>query len=245
MTNPPLGNRGRFFYGRCGQRDRMGALNREGLMMATTYEDVLNLFREVAESQKETERKFQDTDRKFQETDRKFQDTERLLKEHTLETERLLREQSAAGQKKLDQLEDLFTGPWGRLMESLVEGDLVNLLKARGLAITDTSSRIKGQHAEGGHYEFDIIAHNGDEIVVVEVKTTLRPKDVKKFLGKLDQLKKWMPRYAQNRIYGAMAWLTADASVEAMVIKRGLFSIRATGDSASIQNDPAFTPRAW
>jgi hypothetical protein len=29
------------------------------------------------------------------------------------------------------------------------------------------------------------------------------------------------------------------------VIKRGLFSIRATGDSASIQNDPAFTPQAW
>ncbi len=48
-----------------------------------------------------------------------------------------------------------------------------------------------------------------------------------------------------NRIYGAMAWLSADASAKAMVIKRGLFSIRATGDSASIQNDPAFTPHAW
>ncbi len=42
-----------------------------------------------------------------------------------------------------------------------------------------------------------------------------------------------------------MAWLTADAGSEAMVIKRGLFSIWATGDSAAIQNDPAFTPRAW
>jgi len=195
--------------------------------MATTYEDILNLFREVAEAQKETERKFQETDRKFQ------------------ETERLLREQSQASEEKINALEKLFTSQWGKLMESLVEGDLVNLLVRRGIAITDTTTRLKGKRPGGGNYEFDIIAHNGEAIVVVEVKTTLRPDDVKHFLDKLDHLKDWIPRYAQNRIYGAMAWLTADASAEAMVINRGLFSIRATGDSASIQNDPAFTPRAW
>ena len=55
----------------------------------------------------------------------------------------------------------------------------------------------------------------------------------------------WMPRYAHNRIYGAMAWLTADAGAEAMVIERGLFSIGATGDSAQILNPPDFTPRSW
>jgi hypothetical protein len=194
--------------------------------MATTYEDILNLFREVAEAQKETERKFQETDRKFQ------------------ETERLLREQSQASEEKINALEKLFTSQWGKLMESLVEGDLVNLLVRRGIAITDTTTRLKGKRPGGGNYEFDIIAHNG-EAIVVEVKTTLRPDDVKHFLDKLDHLKGWIPRYAHNRIYGAMAWLSADASAEAMVIKRGLFSIRATGDSASIQNDPDFTPQAW
>jgi len=236
------------------------------MTMATTYEEILELFREtdrkfqdtnrgikeLLDAQKETDRKFQETDRllkeRFQETDRKFQETDRLLKERFQETdqkfqetERLLKEQSQATKA----LEALFTSQWGRLMESLVEGDLVNLLVARGIAITDTTSRIKGRHPVGGNYEFDIIAHNGDEIVVVEVKTTLRPDDVKTFLSKLDHLKEWLPRYAHNRIYGAMAWLTADASVEAMAIKRGLFSIRATGDSATIQNDSAFTPRAW
>lgn len=191
--------------------------------MATTYEDILNLFRENDVQIKELLRSQQETDRKFQETDRKFQDTDR----------------------KLNQLEQLFTSQWGKLMESLVEGDLVNLLVQRGMAITDTTTRLKGKRPGGGNYEFDIIAHNGEEVVVVEVKTTLRPDDVKNFLDKLDHLKDWIPRYAQNRIYGAMAWLTADASAEAMAIKRGLFSIRATGDSASIQNDPAFTPQAW
>ncbi|MBB1077953.1 hypothetical protein HUU62_26495 [Rhodoferax sp. 4810] len=177
--------------------------------MSVTYEEILNLFREVAEAQKETERKFQDTDR------------------------------------KLNQLEKLFTSQWGKLMESLVEGDLVALLKNRGILIADTTMRLKGKSPDGGNYEFDIIAHNGAEVVVVEVKTTLRPQDVKDFIERLNQLKGWIPRYAHNQIYGAMAWLTADAGAEQMLEKRGLFSIRATGNSASIQNPTEFIPHQW
>ena len=213
--------------------------------MATTYEDILNLFQETDRKFQETDRKFQETDRKFQESqaaaEQRFQQTERLLKEQSQETERKFQ----ATDRKLNQLERLFTSQWGKLMESLVEGDLVELLIQRGIPIADTTTRLKGKCADGGNYEFDIIAHNGEEMVVVEVKTTLKPQDVEDFLERLRQMKQWIPRYAQNRIYGAVAWLTADAGAERMVENRGLFSIRATGHSASIQNSPTFTPRAW
>ena len=33
--------------------------------------------------------------------------------------------------RKIKKLNDLFTGQWGKLMESLVEGDLIKLLKER------------------------------------------------------------------------------------------------------------------
>lgn len=188
--------------------------------MATTYEEILGLFREVAAAQKQT--------------DRQFQETDRLLKEKFQETDR-----------KLNQLERLFTSQWGRLMESLVEGDLVPILQRRGIAIMDTTTRLKGQLPGGQHFEFDILAHNGDEMVVVEVKTTLRPQDVSEFIDKLSHLKQWLPRYADHTVYGAVAWLTADAGAETMAAKRGLFCIRATGDSASIVNAEAFQPRAW
>ena len=192
-----------------------------------TLDDVWRLFQEtdrlIKESAQETDRKFQETDRKFQETDRKFQETDR----------------------KLNQLEKLFTSQWGRLMEALVEGDLVPLLTQRGIPVSDTSTRLKGKCPDGGSYEFDIIAHNGTEMVVVEVKTTLRPADVKHFLYKLNHMKVWIPRYANNRIYGAVAWLTADAGAEIMAENRGLLSIRAAGDSASIVNAEEFRPRAW
>ncbi|TAN50423.1 MAG: hypothetical protein EPN21_08975 [Methylococcaceae bacterium] len=193
----------------------------------TTLDDIWQLFREtdriIKEFSKETDRKIQETDRKFQETDRSFRESDR----------------------KLNKLEDLFTSQWGRLMESLVEGDLVNILNRRGLAIGDTTTRLKGRRPDGGNFEFDILAHNGQEMVVIEVKTTLRPQDVKKFIDKLNHIKQWVPRYANNTIYGGVAWLTAAAGAGEMAESRGLFSIRATGDSAAIVNSQTFHPRSW
>ena len=205
--------------------------------MSVTLEEVLSLFKETNLQFKETDRRFKETDLQFKETDRKFQETDRQFKE----TDRKFRESD----EKLSKLEALFTSQWGKLMESLVEGDLVAILNQRGIAIQDTTSRLKGKLPDGGNYEFDIIAHDGDAVVVIEVKTTLRPKDVTRFLDKLDHLKSWVPRYQKNIIYGGMAWLTADAGAEEMVSKRGLFSIRATGDSAAIQNPSSFVPKAW
>ena len=46
-------------------------------------------------------------------------------------------------------------------------------------------------------------------------KATLKPRDVEDFLGRLNRIKHWVLRYARNRIYGAVAWLTADAGSEA------------------------------
>ncbi|WP_006788083.1 hypothetical protein [Thiorhodospira sibirica] len=221
-----------------------------------TLDDVWRLFQETDRKFQETDRQMkesaQEASRRFQEADRRFQETERVIKESALETERLMKESALETDRKFKEtdqkfkeLKDLFTSQWGRLMEALVEGDLVPLLIQHGIPVSDTSTRLKGKCPDGGNYEFDILAHNGIEMVVVEVKTTLRPDDVKHFLYKLDHMKGWIPRYAQNRIYGAVAWLTADAGAEIMAENRGLLSIRATGDSASIVNAATFRPRAW
>lgn len=134
---------------------------------------------------------------------------------------------------------------WARFVESLVAGDLIAALNGWGVQISDTSIRQSGRRPNGQQYEFDILAHNGEEVVVVEVKTTLRPDDVKEFLEKLEQFKTWVPLYAGKVIYGAMAYISTDAQAQVMAEKRGLFTIRATGDSASIVNAEGFKPRAF
>ena len=176
---------------------------------------------------------FQETDKRFKETDKKFKETDKILTEKFQETD-----------KKLNKLEQLFTSQWGKLVESLVEGDVIKILNERGIEVTDTLRRRTGRR-DGIDYEFDIIAINGTDIVIIEVKTTLRPGDVRDFLKKLKQAKNWMPEYSDKNIYGAMAFISEDAGTAAMAEKKGLFVIRATGDSASIINQENFQPKIW
>ncbi|MDQ1266703.1 MAG: hypothetical protein QG635_1855, partial [Bacteroidota bacterium] len=126
----------------------------------------------ISKSSFETDKKFQETDKKFQETDKKFQDTD----------------------KKLNKLEYLFKSQWGKLIESLVDGDLVALLKKRQIAVNFTTTRAK-LFFNDREYEFDIIAENGSDVVIVEVKTTLRVDDVKEFLEELKMIRTLFPKY--------------------------------------------------
>lgn len=165
---------------------------------------------------------FQDVADRFKETDKQFQETD----------------------KKLKQLSELFTSQWGKLMESLVEGDLIQLLNARGIKVHRTQQRIESKQP-GPAYEFDILAENGQELVFVEVKTTMKTGDVKYFLEKLEKVKIWMPRYKDMTVYGAVAYLRADKSCIQMAENKGLFVIRATGKSASIINSEDFRPKPF
>ena len=144
----------------------------------------------------------------------------------------------------MKKLAGLFTSQWGALMESLVEGDLVPLLQARGITVRYTHTRMRGRR-NGEHYEFDILAENGEEVVVVEVKTTLRAEDVAQFLEKLGKFKVYAPGYRGKKIYGAVAYIKADTSVQVHAERQGLYVIRATGNSASIINTEDFRPRVF
>ena len=132
----------------------------------------------------------------------------------------------------------------GKLMESLVEGDLVELLQARGISVNQTSQRLKKVY-NNQDFEIDIVAKNGIETVFVEVKTTLVPEDVEHFVKKLEIIKIVFPEYAQNTVYGAVAFLRSESDAHLRAERKGLFVIRATGKSASILNQIDFIPAVF
>ncbi|MBK8052138.1 MAG: YraN family protein [Saprospiraceae bacterium] len=197
--------------------------------MEVEIQEIKQLLKELVLSQKETDNKFKETDSKFKETDSKFKETDIKFKETD---------------KRIKAAFDLFEGQWGKLMESLVEGDLIKLLQAKGINVHDTSMRRKGNY-EGNNYEFDIIAHNGTEIVIVEVKTTLKTQDVKAFVQKLKQVRVWLDEYKNFTVYGAIAFLKADSGSEMFAQSEKLFVIKATGNSAMIINADDFVPQKF
>ena len=91
--------------------------------------------------------------------------------------------------------------------------------------------------------EFDILVTNKTDTVVVEVKTSLIPDDVKYFLETLKIFKKICSRYDKDNVYGAVAYLRSESKAALYAERQGLFVIRATGDSASLVNGKDFQPR--
>ncbi|RME15932.1 MAG: hypothetical protein D6799_05450 [Bacteroidetes bacterium] len=195
------------------------------------FEKIWSLFQESEKRLRETERiikeAFQETDRKFQETDRKFQETDRRFQETD---------------KKIRQLENLFVGQWGKLIEALVEGELIRILRERNINVIGIAP---GRYKifEGKEYEFDIIAENGDEVVVVEVKTSLSQKDIDHFIDKLKKFHLIFPEYKNRKIYGAVAYIRTHPETTKYAYRKGLFVIRAVGENAKILNDSKFKPQ--
>ncbi len=151
-----------------------------------------------------------------------------------------------ANQKKTDKQLSELNSNWGRFVESLVEGSLVELLNERGIEVQRILPRPKVFYSAGDgtrrYKEFDIVVVNGEELVSVEVKTTLRPNDVRRFVKAMKDFSRYFPEYSSKRVYGAVAYIRCESATDVYAERQGLYVIRATGDSASITNADNFRP---
>ncbi len=190
------------------------------------------------------EKERQKAEKEFQKAKKERLEREKVWERERQEAKKERQKEARENKKRINRLEELFVGQWGKLMESLVKGDLVRLLQERGIEI-DGMAQETEKNYQGQPYEYDIIATNGKELVAVEVKTTLRVKDVDHFIKKLEAFKKVFPEYRDKKIYGAMAYLKANESAAKYAMKKKLFVIRATGSSASIINPENFRPAAF
>ncbi|MDD9989928.1 MAG: hypothetical protein OXQ31_26915 [Spirochaetaceae bacterium] len=194
----------------------------EGHRDEASPQEVWAILRELSASQRET-------DRHMQETDRRMQETDRLMRENA---------------RRIRELDELFNGQWGKLMEALVKGDLAALLNRRGIEVDLVFTNVERNY-DGRRWEIDILAVNGAELVAVEVKTTLKVRDVNHYLNTLRHFTELIPEYAGRAVYGAVAYLKEDESSATYAERQGLFVIRATGSSASITNGKDFRPRTF
>ena len=182
---------------------------------SATSEEIWEILREVAESQKKVAESQEKTDKQIDKNT-----------------------------KNLKRLEELFTGQWGKLMESLVRGDLVRVLRERGVEVVGLARETSRKH-EGKDYEFDIIAVDGDTVVAVEVKTTLRLDDVEHFENKMTFFKKAFPEYKDRKLFGAVAYLKANEGTAGNSEKRGFYVIEAVGGNARIINQEGFKAKVF
>ena len=146
---------------------------------------------------------------------------------------------------ELRKLEGLFGMQWGKMLEALVRPSALNLFRARGIDIHYVYERAQIRR-NGETREFDILLEVTTDLVVIEVKSTLRVEDVNDFLDDLDRFQDFFPRYEGYNIYGAVAGLNIAEDADRYAYKRGLYVLKVSGEGlVTIVNDTAFRARIF
>lgn len=197
--------------------------------MATTADDVWRLLGELADAQKETERRFQETERRFQESGRQFEETRRLI---TQQNQHLNEQRGKLGNRL------------GEFVEWQVRPAVVRLFQERGIDVHEFHEGVSVQRGDEG-IEIDLLVVNTTDAVVVEVKSKLTQADVTEHLERLSKFKRLMPRYGDVRAMGAVAGMVVPDGVARYAYRQGLFVLAQSGNSVEILNDGSFTPRRW
>jgi hypothetical protein len=208
-----------------GQNGYGESILREGLSMAKeawreAVDEIWKLFRETREQMQETREQMQETREQMQETDRRMRETDR----------------------EITRLTHLFESQWGKLVEALVAPGTAALFRERGIDVKYVSQRVRVRD-NGRHMEIDYLLENDDEIVIVEVKTTLGVDDVRDFLKDLEEFLDFFPKYRDYHIYGAVAAVNIEGEADRFAYRRGLFVLGLVGDGlVRILNDASFKP---
>ena len=220
-----------------------------------TLDDAWEIVRELGEAQKETDRQLKALGKSQEETGRQLkglgksqEETDRQLKETDRQLKETDRQLKGLG-RSIEKTNGNFNTKWGKFLEDLVKGDMVNLLNERNIKVGQIHPRVQCMFPGENNVEaeYDLIAVNGDEVVVFEVKTTLGSKDVESFVEKLKKFRGRFHQYGDKKIYGGMAYMSDEGGFE-KAGQEGLFLVKAPGGAnkaSCISNPPDFRPRSF
>ncbi|MCF8301708.1 MAG: hypothetical protein K9I94_00430 [Bacteroidales bacterium] len=175
----------------------------------------------------------------FQETDKMFQEAARDMKE--------IRENSKETERKIDKLAKLYGGVSENsrdMAEEFFRRGLENRSSIFGITYNEVSHLARRSKNLQG--EYDIVLHNSEALIVIEVKYKLHPKDVDDFVKrKLPNFKKLFKEYHDKEIIGAMAGMSIPKASYELAADHGLLILTQTGDNIAVMNPDDFKPKRY
>lgn len=188
--------------------------------MTATAEEVWAILREVAESQKETDRRFQETDRQFKETDKR-------LKELGIQI-------GGLGEK------------FGYFTEGMALPSMERILTEQfGM----TSIMPRARTRKGGEaMEIDVLAYaNGplNRVMLVEVKSRVKRNAISQLRGLVERFRDFHPEHAAKEIVAVLAGVDWDAGVLEEARDGGLLTASIHDEIFELTSPDGFQPKVW
>ena len=138
------------------------------------------------------------------------------------------------------------TDSLGRFAEAQVRPKILELFKAKGIELEETYPRVVVKKDGKFILEIDLVLVNTIYAVIVEVKNTLRQRDVDEHLERIEKLQTLPSKMLKGTsMFGAVAGMIVTDEVENYAIKKGLYVIKTKGDNVEISNKPNFKGKQW
>ena len=160
-----------------------------------------------------------------------------LLLQGTSELRESQKKTDAQLQKTITKLDEI-----GRQLGDLglVQGEIAEDLFYRNVRYLFKEERdmifseVKRNLKKKGAGEYDIVAVNGDAVLVIEVKNKLQKRMVDKFIEKkLPKFKEIFPKYRDRRLFGAIGALVVRDDVGRYAEKAGLYVLTQTSEGGA------------
>ena len=140
--------------------------------------------------------------------------------------------------RRMKELQGLFTTQWGKLIEALTKPAALKLFKEKGIKITQIYRGAHFGEWNTGAMEVDVILCNTIEAVAVEVKTTCKVEDVNYFMKQMEHFKEAFHPFNNCNVYPAIAALQYDENSDTYALKQGLYVLHANGDGLFSLTEP-------
>jgi hypothetical protein len=164
------------------------------------------------------------------------------------ETEKAIKETQAAHketEKTLNKAIGGLSNTLGSLVEHIMTPDLPRKFRQFGFTF-DRITTVKWADGKGNIYtEIDGLLENGNQAMVVEVKTTLRHEHIDDHLERMERVRKYADDHGDKREFlGAMAATITDKDTREYALSKGFFVIEPSGEDVKITR-PVSEPKVW
>ena len=195
--------------------------------IARTHEEIMDL----RESQAKTDEQI-----------RELRESQLRTHEEIRELKKFLDEVGRRLDKVGEQLGDLGIVQ-GEVAEDLFYRNLKSLFKKRDMLFREVKRNVRRK----GKGEYDIVASNGKEVLVIEVKNKLTRRLVDEFIRrKLPRFKELFPEYKDKMLLGGVGALVVKEDVGRYAEKAGLFVLTQTDEGgAALVNKDRFRPKVF
>lgn len=215
-------------------------------VMAESFLDYLKrLTDEIYAMQKSSEARIdrltERMDRSREEFDRSCKEFDRRSQERAreaAEADRRFREYREESQRRMDDINQRMGGVnnvQGEIAEDLFRRNIKEALKEFDMDMDEVYHNLKAP----GVGEYDLVAVNGSEAVVVEIKNKLKANDIRKFYEiQLPRFKTAFPQFTNYKVYGGLGALVMSNEQETEIAAMGLFVLTQGQDGIARAKKP-------